>query len=83
MAAAFKARIRESIYYRDGLAAACAPSGEYDISCAADNEIAFKSRSGACAFTLSLDALAQHLSEGRISLIGGRALPPVCAQKIA
>ena len=72
MAAAFRALVRDTVPYANDGAPRLAKLGEYGISRCGEDAIAFH---GASDFTLSLDALCQHLSEGRISLIGGRALP--------
>jgi hypothetical protein len=79
MASASKAFVRESVYYNgvDGCPHA-APFGEYEIARDDEDLVSFTHEETKSAFTLSLDALIQHICEGRISLIGGAALPP-CA----
>lgn len=73
MREASKAVIRECVHCRTGEGIFRAPAGEYEITRTSDNSIDF---SGAeSRFTFSLDALLQHLCEGRIALIGGPRLP--------
>lgn len=72
METASKALVREQVLYANGEGPRLAALGEYGISRSDDGAIAFH---GASDFTLSLDAFFQHLTEGRISLVGGRALP--------
>lgn len=76
MASASKALVRESVYYTQGNGPALAPFGEYEISRDNDGSVCFSSCATASAFRLSIDALLQHVSEGRIRLIGGQSLPP-------
>lgn len=78
MAAASKAFVRERVFFNGGDGRAhAAPFGEYDIARADDDAVSFTQKDSTSAFTLSLDALIQHICEGRISLIGGAALPPL------
>lgn len=72
MSTASKAVVRETVQYANGRGPALAALGEYSISRGADGAIVFH---GANDFTLSLDAVCQHLFEGRIALVGGRTLP--------
>ncbi|MEM8771780.1 MAG: hypothetical protein AAGD92_09040 [Pseudomonadota bacterium] len=46
-----------------------APKGQYEIS-ECENGVAFCECDGTCDFTLSHDAFAQHVAEGRIALAG-------------
>ena len=83
MAAAFKALVRENVCYGNGEARMIVPFGEYEIARDGEDQITLKSDAAESGFTFSLDALVQHLFEGRISLIGGSCLPPVRARKAA
>lgn len=81
MSAASKAVIRDYVPYANGRGPALAPIGEYDISRSSDREICFCSCSTESRFTLSFDAVLQHCCEGRIALIGGRALPALAPSR--
>ncbi|MBI1365755.1 MAG: hypothetical protein GC153_07320 [Alphaproteobacteria bacterium] len=83
MASAFKALVRENVCYNTDEGRMVVPFGEYEIVRNGEDQICFKNGSQDNVFTLSLDALVQHLFEGRISLIGGRILPPVGSRKAA
>lgn len=50
-----------------------APRGDYILTRMSDETLGFRSLAGAGVFTLSIDAVAQHVLEGRMSLDG--ALP--------
>lgn len=50
-----------------------APKGDYVLTRMSDALLGFRPVTGAGAFTLSVDAVAQHVSEGRMTIDG--ALP--------
>lgn len=75
MPVASRAVIRDCVVYANGQGPARAPIGEYDISRLSDGEIGFSSRATQHAFSMSVDAVQQHLCEGRMRLVGGDRLP--------
>lgn len=77
MPAASKAVIRDCVVYANGAGPALAPLGEYEITRLSEAEIAFSRPAPECAFKLSVDAILQHLCEGRMRLVGGDRLPPM------
>ncbi|MGE0409028.1 MAG: hypothetical protein AB7P23_07175 [Amphiplicatus sp.] len=73
MSSASKARVRSDVYYADTKGLMLAPSGDYAIE-RSDSGVKF-SKGGAGGFTLSIDAVYQHVFEGRIVFTDGRLLP--------
>ncbi|MEE2690694.1 MAG: hypothetical protein VX640_04035 [Pseudomonadota bacterium] len=81
MPSASKALIRDCVVYANGRGPAVAPVGEYDITRLSDCEIGFCNCATRHAFSMSVDAMQQHLCEGRMRLLGGDRLPSVAAKK--
>ncbi|MEQ8179981.1 MAG: hypothetical protein RIC52_18795 [Amphiplicatus sp.] len=75
MPSASKAVIRDCVVYANGKGPAIAPVGEYDITRVSDCEIGFCNCATSHAFSMSVDAVHQHLCEGRMRLVGGDRLP--------
>jgi hypothetical protein len=71
---ASKARLRCGVVYANGKGPAVAPAGDYAIERAEENAVRFRG-ANASVFTLSIDAVYQHVFEGRIVFIDGRLLP--------
>ncbi|WP_425411053.1 hypothetical protein [Hyphococcus sp.] len=63
-----KVIVKETVFYKCGDSCERAPAGRYRLERRSDC-IGFCKRSGASAFTLSLDSFIQHLNEGRIALV--------------
>ena len=74
MASATKALIRDNVFYYTEDHRARAPFGLYTI-CRTGDCVSFCSCRDDEEFTMSIDAVIQHLAEGRISLLGGAKLP--------
>ncbi|MEX0646042.1 MAG: hypothetical protein WD076_12075, partial [Parvularculaceae bacterium] len=75
MSPASKARLRAGVTYANGKGACVAPAGEYAIERADKGAVRFTGGANASVFTLSIDAVYQHVFEGRIVFIDGRLLP--------
>lgn len=80
MPSASKAVIRDCVVYANGKGPAIAPVGEYEITRVSEREIGFSNAAASCAFSMSVDAVHQHLCEGRMRLLGGDRLPAAKAQ---
>ncbi|MBB5518061.1 hypothetical protein [Amphiplicatus metriothermophilus] len=81
MPQATRAVIRDGVFYANGCGLAAAPAGEYEIVRLSVCEILFSDGAHARAFTLSVDAVAQHLCEGRLRLLDGDKLPALPAKR--
>ncbi len=68
MARHARAIVKDEIFYSDDGASQQAPCGEYTIDRRCDC-VRLCTCNGDNAFTLSLDAFIQHLSEGRIAVV--------------
>lgn len=68
-AASKKAIICDGLYYRDGDAPVSAPAGEYAMRLAGDARVRFLCSNRRAAFSLSLDAVLQHVREGRLIIV--------------
>ena len=58
-----------------GAGPCCAPCGDYEITEASNQRLCFSHCDGAGAFHLSIDAVMQHVCEGRIRINDGHPLP--------
>ncbi|MEZ5983478.1 MAG: hypothetical protein R3C54_14345 [Parvularculaceae bacterium] len=68
MATKARAVVRDGVFYREEAARVAAPYGEYEICRTCDGAVSFSHCGDARCFTLSFDALQQHVAEGRIVL---------------
>lgn len=70
-----RAIVREKLALCDEVLPWRAPSGEYDLTCEDGCRICFCHCQEKIQFSLSIDAVIQHLTEGRIALKAGAKLP--------
>lgn len=68
MASKARAVVRDGVFYREETGRVAAPYGEYEICRTCDGAVSFCHCGDARCFTLSFDALLQHVAEGRIVL---------------
>lgn len=68
MAMSAKAIVKDAVFYGSSEACHRAPCGEYRIDRRCDC-VGFCDCNGEHAFTLSLDAFLQHVTEGRIAVL--------------
>lgn len=69
MATLARAIVKDAVFYGSSETCSRAPCGEYEIERRCDC-IGFCDCNGERAFTLSFDAFLQHVTEGRIAIIG-------------
>lgn len=68
-AASKKAIVRDGVYYGAEDGPAPAPAGEYAMRLAGDARVRFDCSNRRAAFSLSLDAVLQHVREGRLLIV--------------
>ena len=69
------ARLAERLPIGGDAPACCAPCGDYEVTAAENARLHFCQCDGAAQFFLSIDAVMQHMNEGRIRMNGGANLP--------
>lgn len=71
MASKARAVVRDGVYYCEASGQVAAPFGEYEVCRTCDGHVSFCHCANERRFTLSMDALTQHVAEGRIIMPHG------------
>lgn len=71
MPAKARAVVRGGVYFCEASGQVAAPFGEYEVCRTCDGLVSFCRCGDDRCFTLSFDALMQHVAEGRISMPSG------------
>ncbi|MEL6371522.1 MAG: hypothetical protein AAFY84_03865 [Pseudomonadota bacterium] len=67
--------LREHLCLCDDLLPFRAPSGEYEVITDENKRVCFSHRNASVQFSLSIDTVFQHMTEGRITMKNGSPIP--------